>query len=210
MIVASRGRTEGQNPFAVGQKVPPPYSELLKNRTIQDRPIHVDDGASGAEVIGISHIPLLEKEGGRPSEFYVISTARQSDAYGSVNTIRYLNYAVLAACLVATLLVGLWLSGRAVRPLHEVSEVTRHMEQGHLDVRSSLTSADEFGELSAQVNNLIEKLVEVIGEISQTTASVSSASTELSSSAQQLSQGATEQASTLQEISSSLEGWTTR
>ena len=50
--------------------------------------------------------------------------------------IRYLNYAVLAACLVATVVVGLWLSGRAVRPLREVSEVTRHLEQGHLDIRS--------------------------------------------------------------------------
>ena len=155
--------------------------------------------------MGITSISLLEKEGGKPAEFYVIAVARQSDAFGSVNNIRYLNYSVLAACLVAAVLVGWWLSGVAVQPLREVSAVTRHLEHGHLDVRSSLTSTDEFGELSAQVNALIERLVDVITEISQTTASVSSASTELSASAQELSQGATEQASTLQEISSSLE-----
>ena len=206
MVVATRSRPDTQNPHAVGQKIAGPYAELVKNRSREGKPIAIDDGAGGPEVVGLGTISLLEKEGGKPAEFTVISAARQSDTYGSINMIRYLNYAVLAACLAATVVVGLWLSGRAVRPLREVSEVTRHLEQGHLDIRSDLKSGDEFGELSAQVNALIERLVDVITEISQTTASVSSASTELSASAQQLSQGATEQASTLQEISSSLEG----
>jgi methyl-accepting chemotaxis protein len=206
MVVSSRTRPDRPNSFAAGQKLPDPYAELVKNRAHEGKPISIDEGASGPEVVGIQGIALLEKEGGKPTEFFIISVARQSDAFGTVNQIRYLNYTVLAACLVAAVMAGLWLSGRAVRPLREVSDVTRHMEQGHLDVRSSLTSGDEFGQLSAQVNALIERLVDVITEISQTTASVSSASTELSASAQELSQGATEQASTLQEISSSLEG----
>ena len=205
VVVVTRTRSDRQNSFAAGQKIAGPYAELVKNRAYEDKPIFIDDGASGPEVVGIYRLPLLEKEGAKPAEFFVIAVARQSDAFGTVNTIRYLNYAVLAACLVAAVLVGWWLSGVAVQPLREVSEVTRHLEHGHLDVRSSLTSTDEFGELSAQVNALIERLVDVITEISQATASVSSASTELSASAQELSQGATEQASTLQEISSSLE-----
>ncbi len=205
-VVASRNRPDGQNPFTVGLKIPNPYAGMIKDRSIQDRSILIDDGATGAEIVGITRIPLLEKEGEKPTEFYVLSTARQADAFGSVNTIRYLNLGVLGICLVATVVVGLWLSGRAVRPLREVTAITRQLEQGHLDIRSSLTSGDEFGELSSQVNALIERLVGVITEISQTTASVSSASTELSASAQQLSQGASEQASTLQEISTSLEG----
>jgi methyl-accepting chemotaxis protein len=206
MVVASRSRADAVSPFVVGQKIAGPYADLVKNRSHEGKPIRVPDGTIGPEIVGLSPFPLLEKEGGKPAEFVILSVARQSDAFGMINMIRYLNYAVLAACLVATVLVGLWLSGRAVRPLREVADVTRHLEQGHLDVRSSLTSSDEFGELSAQVNALIERLVDVITEISGTTSSVSSASTELSASAQELSQGATEQASTLQEISSSLEG----
>ncbi len=206
VVVVTRARADGPNPFAVGQKIPGPYLDLVKHHANDDKPISIDDGASGPELVGISSLALLEKEGGKPEEFTMIATSRQSDAYGSINMIRYLNYAVLVACLMATVFVGLWLSGRAVQPLREVSEVTHHLEQGHLDVRSSLKSADEFGALSAQVNALIERLVDVITEISRATASVSSASTELSASAQELSQGATEQASTLQEISSSLEG----
>jgi methyl-accepting chemotaxis protein len=205
-VVVTRARSDIENPFTVGQKIPSPYSELVKNRAGEHKPIAIEDGASGPELVGITTIPLLEKEGGKPADFFVISSGRQSDAYAGINTIRYLNYSVLAACLVATVSVGLWLSGIVVRPLHEVAEVARHLEAGHLDVRSSLESHDEFGALAARVNALIERLVEVITEITQATASVSSASTELSASAQELSQGATEQASTLQEISSSLEG----
>ena len=205
-VVATRARADAQNPFTVGQKISGPYAELVTRRGHEGKPISIDDGDSGAEIVGVSGIDLLEKEGGKPAEFFVVSVARESDAYGSINSIRYLNYAVLAACLLATLIVGLWLSGKAVEPLREVSRVTHHLEQGHLDVRSTLTSSDEFGALSNQVNALVDKLVEVITEISRTTGSVSAASTELSASAQELSQGATEQASTLQEISSSLEG----
>jgi methyl-accepting chemotaxis protein len=205
VAVSTRTRPDRQNYFTAGQKLAGPYAELVRTRAYEAKPIVVDDGASGPELVGISQIQLIEKEGGKPADYHVVSVARQSDVYGSVNTIRYLNYGVLAACLLAAVLVGLWLSGRAVKPLLEVSEVTRHLEQGHLDIRSSLHSADEFGALSAQVNSLIEKLVDVTTDISHATGSVSSASTELSASAQELSQGATEQASTLQEISSSLE-----
>jgi methyl-accepting chemotaxis protein len=205
-VVTTRARSDGPNPFVAGQKIPGPYFDLVKNQAHENKPISVDDGASGSEIVGISSINLLEKDGGKPAEFHVVTAARQADAYRSIEMIRYLNYTVLAACLAATVLVGLWLSGRAVQPLREVAEITQHLEQGHLDVRSTLTSADEFGALSAQVNGLIDRLAEVITEISRTTGSVSSASTELSASAQELSQGASEQASTLEEISSSLEG----
>jgi methyl-accepting chemotaxis protein len=206
VVVVTRARPDIQNPFTVGQKIPSPYSELVKTRADEGKPISIENGANGPELVGITSIPLLEREGGKPAEFHVVSAARQSDAYAGINTIRYLNYSVLAACLAATVSVGLWLSGIVVRPLHEVAEVARHLGEGHLDVRSSLASHDEFGALAARVNALIERLVEVITEITQATVSVSSASTELSASAQELSQGATEQASTLQEISSSLEG----
>jgi methyl-accepting chemotaxis protein len=206
VVVATRARGDAPNPFVPGQKVSGVYAELVGNRSSEGKAVSIDDGASGPELIGINRIPLLEKEGGKPEEFFVVATARQVDAYAGINTIRYLNYAVLAACLVATVSVGLWLSALAVRPLREVSDVARHLEQGHLDIRSSLTSHDEFGALAGRVNALIERLVAVITEISQATGSVSSASTELSASAQELSQGATEQASTLQEISSSLDG----
>jgi methyl-accepting chemotaxis protein len=206
VVVATRTRPGRENSFGAGRKLAGPYAELVRNRGHEGKPIAIDDGASGPELVGISQIALLEKEGGTSAEFSILAVASQSDVFGSVNMIRSQNYAVLAACLVAAVLVGLWLSGRAVQPLREVSEVARHLEQGHLDVRSTVTTGDEFGQLSTRVNALIEKLVDVISEIRQATASVSSASSELSASAQELSQGATEQASTLQEISSSLEG----
>lgn len=209
-VVASRSKSEGPDPFVVGQKLRSPYAELSKARAVSTglgdgEPIAIDDGTTGAELVGIGSIQLLDKEDGKPETFLVLSVARQQDVYSTIMMIRYQNLAVLIGCLVATVLVGYWLSGRAVQPLREVAEVTHNLEQGHLDVRSTLTSSDEFGELAAQVNSLIDRLSDVITEISQATGSVTAASTQLSASAQELSQGATEQASTLQEISSSLE-----
>ena len=115
MVVATRSRADAQSPFVVGQKIAGPYADLVKNRSHEGKPIRIDDGAIGPEIVGLSPFPLLEKEGGKPAEYVIISVARQSDAFGMINMIRYLNYAVLAACLVATVLVGLWLSGRAVQ-----------------------------------------------------------------------------------------------
>ena len=202
-VVTSRSRGEGRDPFVAGERLSAPYAEMIRGRT--NDPILIEDGLSGPEVVGINHVALAEKAGSRSEEFFVIAIATQPTAFGSITTIRYLNYAVLAACVIVTLLVGYWLSGRAVQPLREVADVTRHLEHGHLDVRSEVVSGDEFGALSSQINSLIERLGDVITEISQATGSVSSASTQLSASAQELSQGATEQASTLQQISSSLE-----
>jgi hypothetical protein len=134
VVVATRALPDRPNPFAAGQKIVGPYADLVKNRAHEERPIHVDGGASGAEVVGISTLDLQEKEGSKPAEFSVITVARQLDVYRSINLIRYLNYALLATCLVATVLVGLWFSGRAVQPLREVSDVTRHLEHASAEL----------------------------------------------------------------------------
>ena len=64
---------------------------------------------------------------------------------------------------------------------------------------------DELGDLAVAGQFGGEKLSEVISQIREMTASVSTASNELNSSAHQLSQGSHEQAATLQEIAGSLQ-----
>src|SRR3954447_13471074 len=107
VVVATRARADGTNSFTAGQKVAGRYAELVKTKAYEEKPISIDDGATGPEVVGISHIALKEVEEGKPADYYVLSVARQSDVYGSINLIRYLNYAVLGACLMATIVVGL-------------------------------------------------------------------------------------------------------
>lgn len=213
-VLATGSRSEGSRELAVGTKLPSPYADLVRNpsggvagvRHTAGTPYYeIDDGLSGPEIAAVSTILLRDKPGAEPSTYTVLTTVPRADVFRVVTSIQYQNYAVFAACLVATGIIGYWLSSRLVRPLSEVRDVTRMLEQGHLDVRSHVAGHDEIGQLSDQVNSVVQRLGEVIHEIGQTSSSVSMASSELSASAQQLSQGATEQASTLQEIASSLQ-----
>ncbi len=64
---------------------------------------------------------------------------------------------------------------------------------------------DEIGQLARALQQMVEKLRYIIGDIMSGAGSISSASTQMSSSSQQMSQGATEQASSAEEVSSSME-----
>ncbi len=212
-VVASRTPRDERSWSSVGQKIDPAYANLIRREAAgagskgsSDPPyIEISDGISGLEVIGIAPVMLRRDAKAAPTAFHVISIAPQGDVYRSITTIRYQNLAVFVGCLLATLLLGFWLSNWFVRPLHELAIATKLLEQGDLSAHSSVNRRDELGQLSRQVNSVVERLAEVIREIGQATSSVSSASSQLSASAQQLSQGATEQAGTLQEIASSLQ-----
>ncbi len=64
---------------------------------------------------------------------------------------------------------------------------------------------DEIGVLSRALQNMIEKLRGIIGEVSVTAQQVSTGSQQLSDTSQQIAQGASEQASSVEQISASME-----
>jgi methyl-accepting chemotaxis protein len=153
----------------------------------------------------VATAPLqLEDEKGSKLQYLVMVTVPESQAYASIYVIQYTVLAVLAMCLIATIVFGLALGRRFVKPLDEIMEVTHQLELGDLNSELAVRRSDELGKLATQVNSVVHKLSGVVGEIRTTTTEVSTASHQLNSSAQQLSQGATEQAGTLQEIVSSL------
>src|SRR4051794_30605608 len=51
VVVATRARTDGPNSFNAGQKLGGPYAELVKNRADEGKPISIEEGASGPEVV---------------------------------------------------------------------------------------------------------------------------------------------------------------
>jgi methyl-accepting chemotaxis protein len=207
-IVAIRAPRDERTP-APGEKVEPLYTEIITGsatRKSSETPyVEIEDGVTGSEIVAVARVTLREKEGETGQSFIVLGIAPQKDVFKAITAIRYQNIAVFIGCLTATLVLGIWLSNWFVKPLREVSQATKLLEQGDLSARSTVNRRDELGELSVQVNSVVERLSEVIREIGQATGSVSSASSQLSASAQQLSQGATEQAGTLQEIASSLQ-----
>jgi methyl-accepting chemotaxis protein len=212
-ILAERSRRGQPGAFAVGERLGPPYAPLVRpvlasgtNTTTEEFPyFEVNPTWFGGEILTVGTIRLRSKEGAAAANYAVIIIVPRAEAYAAMIAIRWKILVVFLTCLLATVALGLLLGGRFVRPIERIIEVTRRLEDGHLDVRSDIRRRDEIGRLAAQINSLIERLASVIREIGQATAAVSTASNELSASAQELSQGATEQAGTLQEIGSSLQ-----
>jgi methyl-accepting chemotaxis protein len=159
------------------------------------------DESGVAYVVGYAPLRTVDGTGKHPS---IIVAVPRDVAYEKIDSVQWATFGVLIVLVVGTILLGLWSGRRFVSPLTQIMDVTRSLQEGHLDTKTAIQRKDELGKLGTQVNSVIERLGDVVGQIRQATGSVSTASHELNASAQGLSQGATEQAGTLQEIASSL------
>lgn len=212
-VIVDYSRSQDGERSRQGETLREPYASLVRPllaetvaRTDTMPPyFEIDNGDSGREVIGVERVALRDEEGGEVRPFAVLVIAPQAEVYAQLRIIRTRVMIVFGCCFVATVLLGIALGNRMVKPVNEVMEVAVALGGGRLDIRSEVRGTDEIARLSSQVNTVIDQLGDVIREIGAATSSVSSAGSELSASAQQLSQGATEQASTLQEIASSLQ-----
>ena len=90
------------------------------------------------------------------------------------------------------------------RPLNELMEVMKKVEQGDLTTRLLGDYKGDFNELKNNVNNSLKSLDGVLCEVSNSIEQVSSGAGQVSLTSQSLSQGATEQAASLEEMSSTM------
>ena len=111
-------------------------------------------------------------------------------------------FAVIAAVLVTRSILG-QLGGEP----DYAANILRSVSEGHLDVNVNLRKGDEQSMLYA-VRNMVEKLRQIIGEVSSASSALSGAAEEVSSTAQALSQAASEQAAGVEETSASVEQMT--
>ncbi|MBP6899101.1 MAG: MCP four helix bundle domain-containing protein [Burkholderiaceae bacterium] len=94
------------------------------------------------------------------------------------------------------------------RSVSEVVQVMGAMASGDLSqsIRGQYQGA--FGEMKDYVNNTVQRLSQVVGDVSSSAESLVSASEEISATAQALSQAASEQAAGVEETSASIEQMT--
>lgn len=154
------------------------------------------------EVVGYSPIPFGVGEIGTYSIAYAVPAETAFDSFSGW----WRTAVTLGLCAIVTIVLGIVLGNRFVKPLNEITQITQQLREGHLYNKLNLKRNDELGQLAEQVDAVVEKLADVVSQIRGATSSVSTASSQLNSSAQQLAQGAAEQAGTLQEIASSLQG----
>ena len=167
--------------------------------------VRMVDDEKKAWVVGFAPLRETFKTGSNEQHFGVIVAVLQSDAYATIDNLQMITAIIFTVAAICVVLAGFWAGRQFVTPIEHIMEITKSLQEGHLDMKTEVDRRDELGKLGEQVNSVIAKLGNVVGQIRVATGSVSTASHQLNASAQGLSQGATEQAGTLQEIASSLQ-----
>ncbi|WP_022660504.1 methyl-accepting chemotaxis protein [Paucidesulfovibrio longus] len=106
--------------------------------------------------------------------------------------------------------VGLWimLARLVFRPLLQVSDLAQRMGRGDFTTRLNLDRGDEMGIVAKSLDDMAERIAEVVDEVDDASERLSSGSAELSSAAQSLADGALRQASNVEQVSASMEEMT--
>lgn len=122
---------------------------------------------------------------------------------------------VILSVSLGAIILGIfcaWFIMRSIRrPLGgepgSMAEMVRAVSQGDLTVNIKVDSGDQTS-LNASMSAMVDKLKQVIGDISVAASQVTSGSNQISDAAQGLSQGSTEQAASIEETSSAMEEMT--
>jgi methyl-accepting chemotaxis protein len=115
---------------------------------------------------------------------------------------------VALSVLVISIVSAVILSVSISRSVRSLSAFAGEIGQGKLNVVLDgllVTQKDEFGDLARSLDDMKEKMTDVISSAGDVAAYVKTGSVEVSATAQKLSQGATEQASLAEEVSASME-----
>jgi len=101
--------------------------------------------------------------------------------------------------------LGMVLSRAIIRPLSEINRIAEAVSNGDLNVKSTVVSKDDMGQLASAINKMVDNLNVMIGNVMRSASQVASAADEMKASSQSMTKGAQTQASAAEETSSSME-----
>jgi methyl-accepting chemotaxis protein len=139
----------------------------------------------------------------------IAHTNRVSDSFiKSVNLSAIIQLIVVLFSLVFSIFIGFYISKLITQPLLKGIDFAQKMAKGDLTAKIDINQKDEIGILAFHLQEMNNKLRDVIAYVSTTSTNLASASLELSSSSQLVSQGASEQAASAEEVSAAIEQMT--
>ena len=149
--------------------------------------------------------PLLDKI----SEQHVKDAKEASDANTQTATRAILLMNVtIGAGLALSILLGLLVTRNIKKQVggepSEAADIAQRVARGDLAVDVEVARGDTTSMMAA-IKNMVDKLVDVVGQVQESSGMLVGASEQLSSTAQSLSQGASEQAASVEETSASME-----
>ena len=110
-----------------------------------------------------------------------------------------------AVGFIVAFILGVVFSRSITEPLVKSVDFATAIAAGDLSANVSLDQEDEVGVLVKALNEMAQKLRDIVGDVVSSSANVASGSEELSSTSEEMSQGSSEQASAAEEASGSLE-----
>lgn len=111
----------------------------------------------------------------------------------------------LILAIVLGIIVAFFITRSITRPIIMGVRFAENIANGDLSQRLEIVQKDEIGQLAAALNNMVEKVKDVVTNVQVAADNVASGSQELSASSEEMSQGSTEQAAAAEEASSSME-----
>ena len=106
---------------------------------------------------------------------------------------------------ILAILFAFVLSRGIISPINKSVLFAQKLSDGDLTASIDIEQDDEIGKLGKALQNMVDQLRYIIGDVVGGADNINAASRELSNTSQQMSQGASEQASSAEEISSSME-----
>ena len=131
--------------------------------------------------------------------------AAVKEAAESYNMARNVMLALVGIALMLAAGIAFWVTRSITGPLNIALNVSNQLAEGNLTANIEVTSKDETGQLLAAMQNMVNKLSQVVTEVRSASDSLSSASEEVSATAQSMSQATSEQAASVEETSASVE-----
>lgn len=159
------------------------------------------------------HLADMEKEAdsGMKLADDILKKSAESQDKGSIAIESHVisaKWFLIIVSLIALLIgggFGFFLTRMITLPVIKVANLSRLVSQGDLTGSIEIKSKDEIGKMSQSLQEMIDRLSEVVLEVKKNSDNVAQGSQEMSSTAQELSQGASEQAAAAEEVSSSME-----
>ena len=121
---------------------------------------------------------------------------------------RSLMIGTIVAALALGAVLGFVISRGVSKPLQQALDAANRLADGDLTVRVESKNKDEVGQLLRAIQNMIDKLSNVVGEVNSGAEALAGAAEEVSATAQSLSQASSEQAAGVEETSASIEQMT--
>lgn len=133
----------------------------------------------------------------------VQTTLKRSNAVKTSSNIVLFIFVCLGVGVAVAL--GFLISQKLVSSILSIIDVTQKVASGDLVERLQVKSNDELGNLSKDINNMIDSLRTVVQDVSTAADNVVEGAKGISDSSQQISDGAAQQASSFEELSSTIQ-----